>query len=68
MVLCKPQWLHTDQITGRRLSGDCFLVIITQPASGAHPQGPDIIIYHEIITLTMNMASKLPSGFAALET
>lgn len=43
-----------------------FLDLIAQPGSGAHPHVPEIIIYPEIVILTLSMASKLPSGFAAL--
>lgn len=61
---------HSDCPQIRTLGGGLkevgFLDQITQAGSGAHPHGPQIIIYPEIITLTLSMASKLPSGFAAL--
>lgn len=70
MMLCKPQWSHTGKRTGRTLNGGWFLHLITHPGSGpgSGPHGPESIIYQEIITLTPSMASKLPSGFAALKS
>lgn len=51
---------------GGGLKVDVSLDLITQPGSGAHPHVPEIIIYPEIIILTLSTASKL--SFAALKS